>query len=147
MLATTMVGPGPMSIAPSPVPHGCEHVPAVRTGIGIHDIIKIAAPTIAVKALNPGFLAARFLISARPHIIKGIDNTNQSPAHGAGKMPSDMCIAYAGLGNAGITINANGAAANIFLKLFFTVYFLKAAIAFSAAAATGLPPLNVVLVI
>jgi hypothetical protein len=56
--------------------------------------------------LKPGFLAARFLISASPHIIKGMDKTNQNPAHGAGRIPSDICIACAVPGKKQIIKNA-----------------------------------------
>src|SRR5271169_3005507 len=41
--ATSTLMEGPRSIADMPVPQGCEQVPAVGTGMGIQEIIKIAA--------------------------------------------------------------------------------------------------------
>ncbi len=51
-------------------------------------------------------------------------------------------MAHAGFGHRPITIKAKVAVVDVFFK----VYFPKATSAFNAAAATGLPPLKLVLV-
>ena len=50
MLATTTVGPGPMSKAPSPVPQGCEQEKVPGTGMGMQEMTKMAEPTMATNA-------------------------------------------------------------------------------------------------
>ena len=51
MLATTTVGPGPIRIAPRPVPQGCEHVWATGIGTAMQEMTKIAAPISATSVV------------------------------------------------------------------------------------------------
>jgi hypothetical protein len=41
-------------MAANPVPQGCEQLPAVGTGIGMHEMTKTAAPINATIGLNTG---------------------------------------------------------------------------------------------
>ena len=66
MLTTTAVGAGPMSKAPKPVPQGCEQVPTHGMGIGMQEITKIAAPTMATMVIDRGSSARRLSIWRNP---------------------------------------------------------------------------------
>ncbi len=68
MLATTTVGPGPISKAPRPVPQGCEQVPVQGMGMGMHEMTKIAAPTIATRVMAAGIFSAPPLDGPQPPI-------------------------------------------------------------------------------
>jgi hypothetical protein len=74
-------------------------VPAVGTGIGIHEMMKTAAPTIATRILNFGSSADFFFTSRIPHHRNGAATRYHSAAHPGGSMPSEMCMAYAPEGN------------------------------------------------
>jgi len=83
-------------MAASPVPHGWEHVPAVGTGTGMHEIAKTAAPSIARR----GVLAVPAVRSRSqfrsPTATKGSATSPHTMHQRAGSTPSVRCIAYAG---------------------------------------------------
>jgi len=95
-LVTRTVSWGPIRIAARPVPQGCEQLPAVGTGIGMQEITKTAAPIKATMGLKTGVTLLRLRRSRRPQATKGMATTNQNAAHGAGRIPSDKCMADAG---------------------------------------------------
>ena len=93
ILATTTVSEGPIRMAAMPVAQGCEQVPAVGTGIGMHEITKTAAPTSPTNGLIYGSFSLRTRRVLNPQNTNGTLSTNQNAAHGRGKMPSEICIA------------------------------------------------------
>jgi len=90
---------GPTKIAPKGVPHGWEQLPVTGTGTGRTEIRKIAAPAIPRRGISP--LTSRvFLLMMRMPITTNMTAiTYHIPAQFAGKIPSAMCIAYAGVGH------------------------------------------------
>src|SRR3989338_3822291 len=86
---------GPTKIAEIPVPAGCEQVPAVGTGTGIQDITKTTAAMRPRSGLKLEFSFALFFMSKIPFIKNGSATKNHSPAHGNGRIPSEICIAKA----------------------------------------------------
>ena len=95
MLLTKAVKGPPIKMADKPVPQGCEQVPAVGTGIGMHEMTKTAEPINPTIGLKSGCCLLRAFRSRRPSATKGIARANQSPAHWGGRIPSVMCIAWA----------------------------------------------------
>ena len=98
MLATTTVGPGPISSAPRPVPQGCEQL-WYRAGVGYR--YRHAGNDKDRRADHrhheheARIVARRRSIVASPHTQKGATAKNQRPAQFAGKMPSVICMAWA----------------------------------------------------
>lgn len=82
-----------------PLPAGCEQVPAIGTGIGMHEMINTADPTRPTKGTawdEKDWSRASLL---RPSDKKGMETTNHRIAHFKGRMPSEMCMAKASFGN------------------------------------------------
>jgi hypothetical protein len=94
--ATTTLMNGLIKIAEIAVPHGCEHVPAVGTGMGIQEITKTTAVINPRRGLNDKSSLAASLSFRKPRKMKGIATTYQNAAQLNGKIPSEICIAYAG---------------------------------------------------
>ena len=88
---------GPTRIAAIPVPHGWEQVPAVGTGIGMQEMTN----TTAAISPTSGFMARssfdRSLSRFSPSATNGTATANQSAAQPKGSIPSEMCMAWAGV--------------------------------------------------
>ncbi len=76
-----------------PVPHGCEQVPAVGTGIGIQEIMKTTAAINPTRGLNERSTEESFFSLYKPNATNGMATANQSAAQLKGSMPSEMCMA------------------------------------------------------
>jgi hypothetical protein len=98
MEETTTLIIGPTNMADIPTPHGWETAPTIGTGMGIEEIIKIAAATIPRSGLKEGVSFALLLISKSPFIIKGIAIRYHKVTHFRGRIPSLICIAKLVLG-------------------------------------------------
>lgn len=98
MAVTNILRIGPMSIADTPVPAGWEHVPTKGTGTGMQEITNINAPINPKSGLSSGFVRHLFLMMEMPKMIKGRETKYQSAAHLRGRIPSEICMAKAGLG-------------------------------------------------
>lgn len=86
---------GPTRIPDIPVPQGCEHVPAVGTGMGMQEMIKTTAAMSPTRGLNDRSIDDFFLSSYNPHATNGIAIANHNTAQLNGNIPSEMCMAWA----------------------------------------------------
>jgi hypothetical protein len=95
--AITVLTKGPSRIAAIPVPQGCEHVPAVGTGTGMQDMMKTAAAIRPARGLKERSSRARVFTLLMPTARNGTATANHTQAQGNGRIPSEMCIAWAGV--------------------------------------------------
>ena len=132
---------GPISKAPRPVPQGCEQVPIQGMGMGMHEMTKIAAPTIATRVMARGSSGRRRSMVRSPQIHEG--RRHQEPeARPTDRQDSfEMCMAWAGVGH-----RRRPAMIDQNPSVFPYRSFASVARALTAAAATGLPPRGLVLV-
>ncbi len=125
-LVTTTVGPGPISSAANPVPHGCEHVPTHGTGMGMHEITNTPAPTKATNARYFGSVRLRCLITLSPQATNGSATANHNPAQEIGSTPSEICIACAGAGHASTATPINTRSNPISLRMVLASFHRQA---------------------
>ncbi|GLI38509.1 hypothetical protein GHYDROH2_20100 [Geobacter hydrogenophilus] len=87
---------GPTRMAEMPVPQGWEQVPALGTGIGMQEMMK----TTAAMSPTSGFVerSSRDISFRRrsPTARNGAATANQRSAQPKGRIPSEMCMAWAG---------------------------------------------------
>jgi hypothetical protein len=85
---------GPTRIAAIPIPQGCEQVPAVDTGIGMHEMKKITAAISPNKGLaERAFFAISFTV-CKPMATSEVATANYTRAQLKGRMPSEMCMVF-----------------------------------------------------
>lgn len=82
-----------------PVPHGCEHDPAVGTGIGIQEIMKTTAAINPTRGLNERSITESFFNLYNPYTTNGTATKDHNAAQLKGKIPSEICIANASVAN------------------------------------------------
>ena len=78
-----------------PVPVGWEHVPAVGTGIGMQEMIKTTAAITPTSGLNERSVLDSFFNRYNPYPANGIATANHKSAQFHGKIPSEICMAWA----------------------------------------------------
>src|SRR5574337_764488 len=86
---------GPSNIPDMPVPQGWEQVPAVGTGIGMQEIMNTTAAISPTSGLNDRSEPDIFFNRYNPYPANGSASINQNAAQLKGRMPSEMCMAWA----------------------------------------------------
>jgi len=122
MLLTKAVKGPPIKMADNPVPQGCEQVPAVGTGIGMHEMTNTAEPINPTIGLKRGCRLLRAFRSRKPIATKGMAKANQRPAHCGGKIPSVMCIAWAVVGANRTQSNAIRMMGSVLIERFSSIF-------------------------
>jgi hypothetical protein len=69
-------------------------VPAVGTGIGMHEMIKTTAAINPMRGLNDKSTADTFFNLYNPYATNGAANKDQNTAQLSGSIPSEICMAW-----------------------------------------------------